>query len=129
MALNSATLQRQQTELSLGSGSYDSAIEDAQNPNPSMDELLAAKAMMPPPKTSPKRALSAAKTPSPKKVCEKKPEPTGNQGEIGTPSPSEPLQEGLSPGPSLSDRPAPAQKAKRGKSPTYWRPDLKSHEL
>ena len=64
MPLASGTLPRQTTELSLGS--YDSGIEDAQNPNPRMEALLAtqaARGLMPPP------ALEAAKTPSPKKAC------------------------------------------------------------
>ena len=132
MALASGTLVRQNTELT--NDSYDSAIEDAQNPNPHIGELLATKpvpGLMRPPKTSPKRALQAAKTPSPKKLCLKAPEAEGNQhareGARTSPSGSE-EQEGMSPGPSLSERSVPANKGKRSKSPTYWRPaDLQAH--
>ena len=123
MPLSAGKIERRETELSLGS--YDSAVEDAQNPNPKLDELLKRANSMPPPKTSPKRPLEGPRhSPSPKKLAVEAPAEMAKD----SPRPKGSQSEG-SPGPSLSERstpvPAPAPKAaKRGKSPTYWRPDL-----
>ena len=124
MPLSAGKLARGETELSLGS--YNSAIEDAQNPNPKLDELLnmqVAKSM-PPPSTTPKRALQGvAHSPSPKKPALA---PAEFKPTVASP-PAKGSQGSQSPGPSLSERstPAPAPKpGKRCKSPTYWRPDL-----
>ena len=125
MPLSAGKIERRETELSLGS--YDSAVEDAQNPNPKLDELLKLQKAnsMPPPKTSPKRPLEGPRhSPSPKKVAVEAPAEMAKDSPRAKGSQSE-----GSPGPSLSERstpvPAPAPKAaKSGKSPTYWRPDL-----
>ncbi|CAE7224527.1 unnamed protein product [Symbiodinium sp. CCMP2592] len=118
-----------ETELSMES--YDSAVEDAQNPNPKLDELLNMPVAnsMPPPKKSPKRPLQGvdgvAHSPSPKKPALALAVPAEVKP-TATPPPKG-SQSSQSPGPSLSERstPAPAPKpGKRGKSPTYWRPDL-----
>ena len=132
MPLALGRLPRQATELSLGS--YDIGIEDAQNPNPTMAELTTGmqagqglSGLMPPPRTSPKRRLEATKTPSPKKACleARASGADGARASEESPPGSGALKEGMSPGPSLSERSEPAKKpAKRGKSPTYWRPDL-----